>query len=217
MRSSEGISRHAPLEELRPGLWTWTARHPDWAPDQDWPQRVNCFGHATAGGLLLIDPLVDGGDWGAIDALAERVGGVSAVAVTVGFHERQAGAAARRYGAELFAPPSGTPRESLAGARTVSDGERLAGGVQAVHAPIAEEALLYLSEARTLVAGDTLLAREGRLSLCPASWLDDPEDLGLLRGQLAPALELPLDAIAVSHGEPPLLEGRAALEQALRT
>ncbi len=216
MHSPEGISRHGPPEELRPGLWAWAAPHPDWAPDQDWPQRVNCFAYAPAGGLLLIDPLVEGDEWGAIDALAERAGGVAAVAVTVGFHERQAGEAARRYGAKLFAPPSRKAREALAGARTVTDGDRLAGGVQAIHVPIAEEALLYLPDTRTLVAGDILLAREGRLSLCPASWLDNPEDLGVLRDQVGRALELPLEAVAVSHGEPPLFQGRAALEQALR-
>jgi hypothetical protein len=202
------------LEELRERLWRWTAPHPEWTAGSDWPQRVSCFAHASADGLLLVDPLVEAGDWSALDTLAARWGGVRAVAVTVNFHERDAGEAARRYGAELFAPGLGKPRETLAGAREVADGDWLPGGVKTLLVPQAEEALLYLSAARTLVAGDTLLARDGRLSFCPASWLDNEADIDAVRDGVARALELRLEAVAVSHGEPALFDG-AALEDAL--
>jgi glyoxylase-like metal-dependent hydrolase (beta-lactamase superfamily II) len=191
------------MEQLRDALWRWTAPHPDWTPVSDWDRRVSCFAHASGDGLILIDPLVESGDWTALDNLVERQGDVAAVALTVHFHKRDSDEAARRYGAELFAPASGAR-------------ERIPGGVEPVVVPEAEEALLYLPGARTLVAGDLLLARDGRLSLCPASWLDREDDLESARKGAARALELPLDAIAVSHGEPPLFEGRAALEEALR-
>lgn len=202
------------MDELRPRLWSWTADHPAWEPGADWPQRVNCFAHRTDEGLFLIDPLVD--DWTDVDALVEAAGGVAAVALTVGFHERQAAEAARRYGAGLFAPPPAKPRPALAGANMIADGDRLPGGILAIAVERAEEALLYLPDVRTLVAGDTLLPRDGRLNLCPASWLDNPDDLPLVREDVARILELPLDAVAVSHGEPPLFEGRAGLERAVR-
>lgn len=200
------------MQELRPKLWSWSAEHPDWEPSQDWPKEVRSFAYDTGRGLLLIDPLID--DWRDVDALAEKAGGVAAVAVTVGFHQRQAAEAAERYGAELFAPPPRKPRPELAGATRIDDGDELPGGVQAIAIERAEEALLYLPDARTLVAGDTLLERDGTLSLCPASWLDDPGDLEAVREDVARALELPLEAVAVSHGGPPLF-GRADLERAL--
>lgn len=191
------------VEELRKALWRWTAPHPEWTPGSDWDQRVSCFAHASGDGLVLIDPLVENGDWTALDKLVERQPRVAAVGLTVHFHMRDSEEASRRYGAPLFAP--------------AADGsERIPGGIEPVVVPEAEEALLYLSEARTLVAGDLLIARDGRLSLCPASWLDREEDFGPARDGASRALRLPLEAVAVSHGEPPLFEGRAALEEALR-
>jgi glyoxylase-like metal-dependent hydrolase (beta-lactamase superfamily II) len=203
------------VNELRDGLWEWTGPHPDWKPGADWERQVRSFAHAGDDGLVLIDPLVHDGDWARLDELAERRGGVKAVAVTVHWHERDAAAAASRYGCELFAPGLGSGRESLAGAREIADGETLPGGVEALLVEPAEEALLHLTAARTLVAGDTLLAREGGLQLCPPAWLDREEDYEPMRESLARALEFPLEAVAVSHGEPALFE-RAALERALR-
>ena len=59
-----------------PGLHRWTADVPDWTPDQGgpegWAQEVACVAWEGEGALVLVDPLVDEGDWGAIDALVER-------------------------------------------------------------------------------------------------------------------------------------------------
>ena len=204
------------MEKLREGLWRWTVPHPAWDPEEDWDEQVSCLAHASSEGLVLVDPLVELGDWTALDELVDREGAVVAVAVTAPFHERHAAEASRRYGAALFAPPLDRDRPALADAREIGDGERLPGGVEAIVVPEGPEALLYLSGARTLVAGDLLVARDGRLSLCPVSWLQREQDLGPVRRRIARALELPLEAVAVSHGEPPLFEGRAALEDALR-
>src|SRR5262245_43017982 len=52
------------LDELRPRLWRWTARHPDAEPDPepespaDWPPDVGCVAYAARDALLLVDPLV---------------------------------------------------------------------------------------------------------------------------------------------------------------
>jgi hypothetical protein len=54
------------LGELRPGLWRWTARHPDAVDDlkpgrpADWPPDVGCVACAALGTLVVIDPLVPG-------------------------------------------------------------------------------------------------------------------------------------------------------------
>ena len=205
------------MEEIRDGLWRWTASHPDWTEDADWPEQVGAFAHLdTEGRLVLIDPLLDGGDWSALDALAEQHGGVRAVLVTVRWHHRDAGAAAERYGAALYAPEMGKEREDLTAATRLDQDTDPGGGIRALVVPQAQEAVLWLEAAGTLVAGDVLLARDGRLSVCPDDWLDDPAHAEPTRESLRRALELPLEAVVVSHGEPPLFEGREPLEAALR-
>ena len=155
------------MELLREGLWHWSAAHPAWTPADDWPRDVRCFAHLSRDGLLLVDPLLEDRDWGPVDRLAEAHGAPVAVLVTVRWHARDAGAAARRYGAELYAPRLGKEQESLADARPIEEGAPLPGGLEAIVVPKAAEALLYLPDARTLVAGDVLLARDGQLSPLP--------------------------------------------------
>ena len=203
------------MEQIADTLWRWSAPHPDWQPEQDWAERVGCFAHASAEGVVLIDPLVEGGDWGPLDELADAHGGVAAVIVTVRWHARDAALAAKRYGTPLYAPRLGKPQESLADALPIEGDGTLPGGLKALLVPKAAEALLYLPTARILVAGDVLVAGDGRLGLCPASWLEREEDLDEVRTDVRGALALPFEAVAVSHGEPPLFD-RAALEAALR-
>ena len=46
------------VQEIEPGLWRWTGRHPDWTDDENWDPEVGCVYHETAEAVLLIDPLV---------------------------------------------------------------------------------------------------------------------------------------------------------------
>ena len=67
-----------------------------------------------------------------------------------------------------------------------------------------------------LVPGDVLLGDgNGGVRMCPESWLPGTTKHGDLAGSLAPLLELPIKRILVSHGEPVLDRGRAALAAAL--
>jgi hypothetical protein len=52
--------------------------------------------------------------------------------------------------------------------------------------------------------------------LCPQSWLEDVQvNRPGLADLLAPLLELPIERVLVSHGEPVLHDGRAALAHAI--
>ena len=50
--------------ELRPGLWRWTAAHPDWEPaatpgsPADWPRDVGSVLYETDEAVTLVDPLL---------------------------------------------------------------------------------------------------------------------------------------------------------------
>jgi hypothetical protein len=196
------------VEELSPGLHRWTARHPEWEPGAepgspaDWPPDVGCVVYRAPDELVLVDPLVE--RWGPLDALVEGHGRPVVVLTTMRFHGRSRDEVAERYGAELRthteAPPAGVRRVPIDGM---------------------DESMVYLEAPRALIPGDRLIGDgAGGLRPCPATWLRyidraAPPDDAALRAALAPLLELPVESVLVSHGEPVLRDGAAALRAAL--
>jgi hypothetical protein len=191
------------MDTIAPGLFRWTAPHPDWRGDEveddhpaDWPQDVGCVAAHVGDTAVFIDPLVPDELWPELDRVAE--GRAVVVLVTLPFHGRSADAVAERYGAS----------------------SELTEGVVAYDVPRAGERVFWLSEHRALVPGDSLIARpkDGGLRIIPQPWLDILGG-GFTRAQVAedlrPLLDLPLERILVSHGEPVLSGAREALERAL--
>jgi hypothetical protein len=77
--------------------------------------------------------------------------------------------------------------------------------------------MFWLPEVRALIPGDRILgAPGGRLRLCPESWLFWVKvNRDGLRSLLEPLLELPIERVLVSHGEPVLSDGASALRRCL--
>jgi len=188
------------VQQLRDGLWRWTARHPEWEagaePESpaDWPPDVGCVAYGAQDAVVLIDPLVVG-SWEPLDELV--AGRPVAVLTTIGWHRRSSADAIERYRATTELPP----------------------GVERIALPEAGETIFWLPAVRALVPGDRLLgSRGGGLRLCPESWLrylQSGIDLDRLRMLLRPLLDLPVELVLVSHGEPVLADGREALARAL--
>jgi glyoxylase-like metal-dependent hydrolase (beta-lactamase superfamily II) len=82
--------------------------------------------------------------------------------------------------------------------------------------PEIEETVWWLPEHSTLVVGDVLLGAPDGVSVCPDSWLEEEASPAAIRAALRPLLDLPAERVLVSHGEPVLEDGHAALERALR-
>jgi hypothetical protein len=199
------------LVELAPGLHRWTARHPDAEPHptpgspSDWGPDVGSVAYEAPDALVLVDPLVpaDRDDLrDELDALVRRHGRRVAILTTLSFHRRSRDELAERYEA------------STSRAR-----KTLPAGVETVRIEGAGETMVWLPEQRALVPGDRLLgADDGGLRLSPDSWLRylpsgmrHPE----LREALCPLLDLPVELVLVSHGEPVLSGGREAISRAL--
>jgi hypothetical protein len=190
------------LQELARGLWRWTARHPDWEPRRqeddpaDWSPEVGCVAYDAGDALVLIDPLVSDGDYEALDALAQAKAEVS-ILTTIKFHRRSREELTQRYGATTEAPD----------------------GVDLIEIDGAQETMYWIGEHAALVPGDRILGdRPPGLRMCPPSWLRyiGGYSQGDLRDALREAvLPLPVERVLVSHGEPVLQDGRAALERAL--
>jgi glyoxylase-like metal-dependent hydrolase (beta-lactamase superfamily II) len=198
------------LRELRPGLWRWTAFH------AEWKETVGSVAFEAGDALVLVDPLLDEGE--EVDALVHCVGKPVFVLVTLYYHTRSAAEAARRYRARVLAPSRGLAavRRRAAAAEPFRPGAELPGGVQAVPTARGSEVVFWIPAHRALVPGDVLLGDDhGGVRLCPPSWLPEGKSVADLAESLRPALALPIARVLVSHGEPVLRSGRAALERAL--
>lgn len=208
------------VRELAPGFWRWTAFHPDWQPGASWPHEVGCVYLETAGSVILVDPLVPGEPEARetflshLDADVERNGKPVAILLTNSWHERSAGELAERYGATVWLQERAAAQLDTPVSNPFSAGDVLPGGVIAVDAQPADETLYWFPEQRALVPGDALLGNDdGGLRVSPDG-LDAASETDLkvaLRG----LLDLPVELVLVSHGEPVLEGGTAALAQAL--
>jgi len=94
--------------------------------------------------------------------------------------------------------------------------DALPGGIVALPTARANEVVYWLADERTVVPGDVLLGDgSGGIRLCPESWLPERTSRADLAASLRPLLELPVQRVLVSHGEPVLGDGRSAIEAAL--
>jgi hypothetical protein len=191
------------VRELTPGLWRWTAPHPEWREGFDWDEDVGCVAADTADALVLIDPLVPDDGWAELDALVEEVGKPVATLLTVEWHARSSTAVRERYPAAADAPPAG-----VEGRTTGTTGF--------------SETVFWLSTHAAVVSGDLLIgAGAGRIRIAPASWFDDDDAQRRWHREELPRFvealaELPVERVLVSHGEPVLARGRDALAAAAR-
>lgn len=198
-------------EELRPGLWRWTARY------EEWKGEVASVALVSESELVLIDPLLVDEQWDQLDrALGDRQ---LHVLLTIHWHARSAAEVAARFpGTRVW----GHSRNRAAIARRVSitdvfrTGDALPGGLVALEARPRSEVLLWEPRSRALIVGDALLGDGEKgtgLHTCPASWLPESTDLEDLRAALRPALELPVELLLPSHGAPVLTGAKTALAE----
>ena len=199
------------LSDLGPGLWRWTALHPEWTADAkpespaDWPEEVGSVLYDGDDATVLIDPLLPAGDdrFGAeLDAHMRSRGLPVAILTTIKFHRRSRDELARRYAA-----------------RTTRARDALPAGIESLPVRGAGETMFWISACGALVPGDRIMGAEGGgLRLCPESWLrylSSDISLADLAARLRPLLDLPIELVLTSHGEPVLHDGRAALADAL--
>ncbi len=198
-------------EEVRPGLWRWTAHH------DEWKREVASFAVEAESGLVLIDPLLTGDQWEQLDeAAADRR---LDVLLTIHWHARSAAAVAARFdGGRVWAHSRN--RAAVARRAPVTDvfriGDELPAGLVALEARPRSEVLYWVPRSRALIAGDALLGdgeRRAGLHTCPASWLPGANKLDDLRHSLEPVLDLPVELVLPSHGAPILTGAEEALRR----
>jgi hypothetical protein len=210
------------VRELRPRLWYWTARHPDWTPDDGgpdgWEPDVGCYSYVSPDGgtLVLLDPLVPSGGedeerfWRALDRDV-AAHGPPHVLLTLFWHARSAPKILERYdGTRLWAhePAAQEVRKRTPVTDTFAPGDALPAGFEAYDAGFNMEVAYRLPEYAAVVTGDVLIAAPGG----PVRVWQGGDDA---RRALHPLLEVPVELLLLTHGEPVLEGGREALAGAL--
>ena len=132
------------VRELRPGLWRWTASHPEWDHAEHWGPDVGSVYAELPDAVVLIDPLVPVEDensfWAALDRDVEAAARPVHVLLTVHWHERSVATVVERYHAKFWRPeesgdlPAGVQAEVVKGSdwveaaasRSLSRGSRKA-------------------------------------------------------------------------------------------
>jgi hypothetical protein len=184
------------VAEIAPGLWRWTGLHPAWTADEDWPREVGSVYYEAPDAIVLFDPLVPPEDaerfWTALDRDVERAGKRVVVALTTDSHARSQEEILKRYSADAGTPPA---------------------AVETKDTTWYGELLYWLPAHGALVAGDVLLGDDAVGLRLSDSWLGD--DRENVRRALLPLLELPIEHVLVTHGDPVLANGREGLARAL--
>jgi hypothetical protein len=189
------------LREIAPGLHRWTTRH------EEWDEEVASLAVETDDGLVLIDPLDP----------PRAVRKPSHVLLTVFWHFRGTAAV---NAPETWADRRAVRRLRNRGVevtRPIDAGTALPAGIDAFTTARESELVYWLRTQKALVVGDVLLgagakprATDDPLRLCPERWLGKASHDDL-RASLRPLLDLPVQRVLVSHGEPVLRAGRRAL------
>ena len=199
------------ITRVAPGLYRWRVA-------DDRIGGGESVGHAVVedGKVVLVDPLPVAED------KLRRLGEVEAIVLTAACHQRSAWRFRRAFGVKGFGPrgPGVSPKAGdflEEPDRRYDDGDRLPGGLVAVHAPGPTEAMfaLWHPKKAALFLAD-LLACQGRgpPRFVPDEYQDEPgrsrETVRRLHERLRPRVLL------FEHGTPVTRGARAALAAALK-
>jgi hypothetical protein len=184
------------------GLWRWTAEHPRW---EQWPDHeivargVGCVYYEADDATVLVDPLVPAGEedefFHRLDADVERRGLPVVILLTADWHRRSADELAARYEARI--------------------GGSLPAGVEEIAVEGADErqvAYFIRPHAALVVAEIFAVDIHGELLVCASPGLERAEEL---EASLDRVMELPIERLVVSHGEPVLADAKARMREAL--
>jgi hypothetical protein len=187
------------VQEIAPGVWHWSARHPNtgvgassyWLPDLG----------------VLFDPI----------AVPEAVDAVDEIVLTNRHHLRDSLAARERLSATVRAPRVGMHEfDEDAPIEAYDFGGELAGGAviaYEVDAICPDEAALYVPSLSALAVADGVMHYGAELGFVSDYLMDEPERTkeGLRRAYARLCEELDFEHLLTAHGSPIASAGRERL------
>ena len=190
------------LREVAKNLYGWSSFHPQWKVD------FNSYALKTAEGIVFIDPLkVEPAVLEKLEALGEPI----AILLTNAHHDRESDWFRKKYEVQVYAHEKARADCDTKIDVLLMDGERLPGGVKALHLPgsSASETAYYVKAGGGIVlVGDTLHnQRDKGLTLLSETYIEDRKQA---LKSLQRLLDLDFKTITFAHGEP--LVGNAKSE-----
>src|SRR5262249_9098290 len=181
------------MDEIAPGIWRWTATHPEWQPDIEWAREVASFAFAVDETLVLVDPLVPDHVWRRLDELAAERATVAAL-ITIPFHLRSGEDVLARYRAKasVWGHPAVAKRmRGGSSLRPIEAGARLPGVATAfaIGSPRRQEMPLWFPSHRALAFGDTIVGVDDALRVWMWEAVDPPKRSAWYRNRFVPTLE----------------------------
>ncbi len=198
---------------LSEALTFWTALHPAWTPNPEWPRDVGFVTWLAPNCFVLIDPLVrddlDAAAWEPFDRVLSDSGRPAAVLLTAPWHERSARAVAERYGAPIWIHPQG--RDRLGEVPELSE---LPSGIETFVPGGMDEGQVafYIAPERALVVAEFLLGANDGLRV---RWSPATRDMAEFAASLEQLRKMAIDRVLVAHGAPVLEDADKAIEAAL--
>ena len=220
------------MHEIAPGIFNWTARHPEWRSSVE---EVQSYALIVNGAFVLIDPLLPPHAdphrstlLMELDTRAADARRVHVIAVSP-YHTRSAEELCRRWRDSRPTSLWGHPRVRgrLEHTDTVLEeitrgpagiGIPIAGGLAqafTISRPVRQETPVYLPQARALAFADAVVGDGTGLRVWNETDIAHTSLRERLHPTLAPLLELDLEHVLVTHGPPVIGGGRAALAKAL--
>lgn len=210
------------IEEITDGIWCWV-RRPQGLRTGEFGGRTS-YAVAVDGATLLIDPLVHGEEDPALVALDELARGSVRILVTMPYHTRSAEMLWRHYrhtDPRIYGHAAVATRlADTSGFVALSPGDEVDGFARfhAISIPPRSEQAIEIPSHHALVFGDTIVNIGHELRVWGAS-LDSEQRRRRWRERILPALTplaaLEPDHVLVTHGDPVVGDGAAALRHAL--
>jgi glyoxylase-like metal-dependent hydrolase (beta-lactamase superfamily II) len=214
------------MQQIVDGIWRWAARHPEWHPRTPFGAEVASYALRGDRETLLVDPLAPDGDVEAlIAALAPALTTQVRILVTIPYHVRSSEPLWQRlrdvHETTIHGHAAVAKRlRDTSGFRAIRGGVALDGGILPITIgnPRRYETPLFVPGHRALVLGDAIVETGGRLRV----WIQQPLTPSRrawyatrLLPSFAPLLEVDAERVLVTHGQPIVSGGRAALAAAL--
>lgn len=182
------------LNEVANNLYGWAAFHAQWKVD------FNSYALKTADGVVFVDPMKPTpAVIKQIEALGEPIG----IFLTNAHHDRDADWFRKQYEVQIYAHEKAKPDCDTKLDVLVLDGEKLPGGVKAIHMPgcsASETAFFSKLSGGIVLTGDTLMNQPGKgLTLLPEPYMEDRKQA---LQSLRKLLEIEFKILTFAHGDP---------------